>query len=169
MNSSPIAQTSLFYGVFLETVPILIAAKAHVNFINQYQSVLLQLSRFSDTRRSMSEVPVELWDRIKSELKALELKEWELDLLAKTYCECCISGVCMYPEEHSLDEKGFEEHIKPFGLSIEERMYRDCWDCRYDFGDYFRGHALESGTTFKVTYGPTEVCMLYLSLNLTPN
>lgn len=160
MDTSMTAETSLFYGLFLESVPILIAVKAQMEFVNKYQSVLLQLSRFSNTTRSLSEVPVELWDRIRRELMKLLFKEIELALLSETYCSCCIERVCEHPDLHLITNAFHLDHLKPLECGTEELIDRACFDCNDEFADFFRG---SDSSVWKESFGLTKVCRMILT------
>lgn len=183
---SPI-KTSLFYGLFLEAVPLLIAAKAQIEYIKRYHSVLLQLStrrsrvstkrrgRSSSSSRIIDELPLEIWDKIKQELLNSLLKECELDLLFKTYCRCCSTKKCSEPGVHSFPDDTFlwswGNHMNDFEENYASRQYRCCEDCRGELDEFFEnseGLGTLGTALWKWKYGicKVRICSMYLPIHI---
>lgn len=92
--------STLFYGIFVEAVKLAIAVKAHSNLIDIYDAFISELTE-SRTHAGLANIPLEIWQHIKDELKEALGIELKLDLVRFLACDCCRAGGCSDLDYHS--------------------------------------------------------------------
>lgn len=131
-------KSTLFYGLFVPIVNLLIATKSQSEFIKNYNLILLQLIKFNGSNSActtsnnqvLSRIPLEIWERIKDHLLNLILDEVEKSLADYLSCECCRTGECIDFEGHR-NELSYSREIHGHPLDLQVEMV-GCRQCCFD-------------------------------------
>lgn len=102
--------STLFYGIFVEELQLAIATKVYYDLINVYDPLILELSS-QRSSHNLPNVPNEIWEQIKDELRKALLIRLKVDYLTFLKCVCCKAGGCSNVEEHSFYSS--HDHASP--------------------------------------------------------
>lgn len=86
------ATSTLFYGIFVESASLLIAAKSYASMrINR--AILSEIEYARELSDSVyTRVPLEIWDRIKDQLLELYLDNFTAEFVVRMSCDGCVNS-----------------------------------------------------------------------------
>lgn len=119
------ATSTLFFGIFVESASLLIAAKSFAS-TRKYESVFLQLKRAVRSSDSLyARVPLEVWDRIKDQLLELYLDHFTAQFIIRMSC-----NECVHSNDQRLDVIGAMDDYE-VSLPTTLKAFREwsCCDC----------------------------------------
>ncbi|KAK4701541.1 hypothetical protein P7C70_g4688, partial [Phenoliferia sp. Uapishka_3] len=99
-----LSQTTLFYGVFVHTYQLVLASAAHAKIVRSLLGVDLLSLRAYEGRirtspiRSISRVPVEIWEHIREQLVDVALEDELREWLSHMRCGRCEMKGCTRPQ-----------------------------------------------------------------------
>lgn len=93
-------KTTLFYGIFADVIQLTITTKIHFDFTNIYNPLISELANYRSST-NLPNIPLEIWEQIKFELRRGLLIKLKVDFAISLACDCCKAGFCSDIEGHS--------------------------------------------------------------------
>lgn len=146
--------TKLFYGLFVDSGPLLLAAKTYA-YQQRLNLIISQLSTNINNSTSVYyRVPSEIWNQIVDEVVQSKLHEFTVELIAKLSCQCCSEGGHFWHDEGCSSEG--DDHMKLLPQTWKEFRFRSCDGCTDRcFGVFDRADDWLEG------FGSSEVISLF--------